>query len=97
MIGGAIAKKQAVKKVATGGGGVTVIPLDSITRLEIRKAKGISGWLSGGNLLVTTADGAAYGFRVKLGAWSADLASVLTARGREVRTTPQGLAVTPAS
>ena len=66
-IGGAIAKGKAARQVAAAGGNVTVIQLDSITSLETRKATGISGWLGGRSLLVTTADGAAYGFSVKLG------------------------------
>ena len=97
MIGGAIAKGQAAKEVAAGGDNVTVIQLDSITSLDTRKSKGISGWLGGQSLLVTTADGTAYGFSVKLDTWSADLTSALMACGREVRTTPQGMVVTTAA
>jgi hypothetical protein len=93
LIGGAIAKSQAAAKVAAGGGNVTVLPLDSITSLQTRKSK---GWLRGQHLIVTTADEAEYGFGVKLDKWAADLASALTARGREVRTTRQGMVVTPA-
>jgi hypothetical protein len=93
-IGGAIAKSRAAKEVAAAGDNVTVIQLDSITSLETRKSKGIRGWLGGRSLLVTTADGAAYGFSVKLDKWSADLTNALTARGREVHPTPQGMAVT---
>jgi len=96
-IGGAVAKGQAVKKVAAAGDNVTVIQLDSITSLQTCKSKGIGGWLGGRSLLVTTADGAAYGFSVKLDKWSADLTSALTARGREVRTTPGGMVVTTAA
>jgi hypothetical protein len=93
MIGGVIARSQAAAKVAVGGGDVTVIPLDSITSLEARKYKGRQG---AQHLIVTTADGAQYGFGVKLERWSADLANALTARGSEVRTTSQGMVVTPA-
>jgi hypothetical protein len=93
-IGSAIAKGQAVKEVTAAGDNVTVIQLDSITSLQTSKSKGISGWLRGQNLLVTTADGTAYGFSLKLDKWSADLTSALTARGREVRTTSQGMLVT---
>jgi hypothetical protein len=93
LIGGAIAKRRADAKVAAGGGGVTLIPLDSITSLETRRSK---RWLGGQNLIVTTADGTQYGFGVKLDKWSADLADALKARGCEVRATPQGLAVAPA-
>jgi len=94
MIGGAIAKGQAAKEVAAAGGNVTVIQLDAITSLQTSKSKGIGGWLGGRNLLVTTADGATYGFSVKLDKWSADLTSAFTARGREVYPTPQGMTVT---
>src|SRR5262245_57641657 len=90
LIGGAIARSQAAAKVAAGGDNVTVVPLDSITSLETRKSK---GWLGGQHLIVTTADGAEYGFGVKLSTWSADLNNALKSRGREVRTTPQGMAV----
>jgi hypothetical protein len=93
LIGGAIAKSQADAKVAAGGGDVTVISLDSITSLEARRSK---SWLRGQNLLVTTTDGAQYQFGVKLDRWSADIANALTARGCEVRTVPQSMAVTPA-
>jgi hypothetical protein len=85
--------------VAAGGENVTVIPLDSITSLQARKSRGwLSGryLLSGQHLVVTTAEGAEYGFGVKLDKWSIDLTNALTARGREARTTPQGMAVTPA-
>ena len=94
LIGGAIARSQAPAKVAAGGDNVTVIPLDSIASLQARKSK---GWLGGQHLIVTTADGAEYGFGAKLDKWSADLTNALTAHGREVRTTPQGMAVTPAT
>jgi hypothetical protein len=93
-IGGAIAKGQAAKEVAAADGNVTVIQLDSITSLQTSKSKGISGWLGGQSLLVTTADGATYEFNVRLDKWSADLTSALTSRGRQVHATPQGMTVT---
>ncbi len=96
-IGGAIAKRRAAREVAAAGGNVTLIQLDSITSLQTRKSTGISGWLGGRSLLVTTMDGAAYGFSVKLDKWSADLTSALTARGREARTTPEGMAIATAA
>lgn len=95
MIGAAIAKSQAARKVAAGGGGVTVIPLDSIASLQTVKSTGLGGLL-GGQSLVVTADMTEYRFGVKLDKWSADLTSALTARGREVRVTPQGMAITAA-
>ena len=93
LIGAAIAKSQAAAKVAAGGDDVTVIPLDSITSLEMRKSR---GWLRRQRLVVTTADGAQYEFSVKLERWSADLANALTARGCEVHTASQGMTVIPA-
>jgi hypothetical protein len=96
MIGAAIAKSQAPGKVAAGGDGVTVIPLDSITSLQTCKSTGVGGWLRRQSLLVTTATGVEYRFGAKLAGWSADLASALTARGSGVSTTPQGITVAPA-
>jgi hypothetical protein len=93
LIGAAIAKSQAAAKVAAGGDDVTVIPLDSITSLEMRKSR---RWLGRQHLVVTTADGAQYGFSVKLDRWSADLANALTARGCEVHTASHGMTVIPA-
>ena len=80
--------------MAAGGDNVTVIPLDSIISLQTRKSW---GWLSGRHLIVTTADGAEYGFGVKLDKWSTDLTNALTARGREAQTTDHGIVVTPAT
>jgi hypothetical protein len=93
LVGGAIARSRAAAKVAAGADNVTVLPLDSIISLQARKSK---GWLGGQHLIVTTTDGTEYGFGVKLDKWAADLTSALTTYGREVRTTPQGMAVTPA-
>jgi len=64
-------------------------PLPHHPDTNINLAGAVRGWLGGQNLIVTTADGAQYGFGVKLDKWSADLANALTARGREVHTTPQ--------
>ena len=94
LIGGAIARSQAAAKVAAGGDNITIIPLESITGLQARESR---GWLAGQHLSVMTAGGAEYEFGVKLDQWSADLAGALAARGREVRTTPGGMAVTPAA
>jgi hypothetical protein len=48
-------------------------------------------------MVVTTADGAEYGFRVRglSGSMQASLAAALTRLGREVRATTGGLAITP--
>src|SRR5215467_8775195 len=87
LIAGAIARSQAAAKVAARGDNVAIIPLESISSLQVRKSR---GWLAGQYLSVTTADGAEYGFGVKLDQWSADLTSALAARGRVVRITPEG-------
>lgn len=95
VIGAGIGKLLAVRKVAAGGEGVTVIPLDVITSLRLRKSADIRGWLSGQALLVTTADGAEYEFRGWMNGWQADLATALTVSGREIRVTPESIMVTP--
>jgi len=87
-IGTAITKRQAPKKAASGGEGVTVIPLDAVTGVEERKAGRASGW----RLLVSTSS-ATHTFRVKPGQWPADLATALAGRGRSVQATPSGLAI----
>ena len=96
-IGDAIGKSQAARKAAAHGDRVAVIPLDSITSLQTRKSTGIDGWLGVQDLLVTTVDGAEYGFRGKMDTWQADLASALTVRGSEVRAIPHGMTVTPSA
>ena len=100
-IGAAIAKSRAAGRVPQGVG-VTVIPLDSIVSLQARKSCGIGADLGCQSLLVFTADGTEYrfgekleySFGVRLDHWSADFASALTARGRGVVKTPQGMTVT---
>jgi len=88
-IGIAITKRQAPKKAAAGGDGVTVIPLDAVTSVEERKARGMGGW----RLHVSTS-ATGYTFRVKPGQWPADLASALARRGRSVQATASALVVT---
>jgi hypothetical protein len=95
LAGGRIGQKadrrMAVRRVAEAGGGVTVIPLDSITGVRAR-----SGGLVGGrSLVVTTQDGTEYRFYGRLDTWQADLAAALTVRGRSVHLTPEGIMVTP--
>ncbi len=84
-------RRMTVRRVAEAGGGVTVIPLDSITGVRAR-----SGGLVGGrSLVVTTQDGTEYRFYGRLDTWQADLAAALTVRGRSVHLTPEGIMVTP--
>ena len=59
------------------------------------KSAGLSGWLTGQTLLVTTADGAEYEFRGRMDGWQAALAGALTVRNRDAHVTPQGIIVTP--
>ena len=93
-IGVGIGKRLAATKVDADGVGVTVKLLERIASLRLRKSAGISGWLSGQALLVTSADGAEYEFRGRLNGWQADLATALTVRGHEIRVTPEGITVT---
>jgi len=99
--GTSIGKRLAAGKVASDGGadgcggGVRLIPLDSITSVQYRRPPGILSWLTGQALLVTTVDGAEHEFRGMLNGWPAALADTLTVRGRDVQVTPQGITVTP--
>ena len=60
------------------------------------KSPVLGGWRSIPVLVVTTADGAAYEFRGKVADWHAHLASVLAARGHDVRVTAGGITIRPA-
>jgi hypothetical protein len=84
-------RRMAARRVAEAGGGVTVIPLDSISGVLTRPG----GLLGGRSLVVTTQDGTEYRFSGRLGSWQADLAAALTVRGRSVHVTPEGIMVTP--
>jgi hypothetical protein len=90
-IGELVDRRMAARRVAEAGGGVTVIPLDSITGVHTRSG----GLLGGRSLVVTTQDGTEYRFHGRLDTWQADLAAALTVRGRSVHVTPEGIMVTP--
>jgi hypothetical protein len=92
-IGNAITKRQAPKKAATGGEGVTVIPLEALTSVEEHKVGRARGW----RLLVSTSSATVHTFRVKPGQWPADLANALAGAGRSIEATPSGIAVKSAS
>ena len=94
-IGQGIGKRRAVTRVAANRDGVRLVPLDSIASVQFTKSAGILDWLTGQVLLVTTADGAEYEFRGMMAGWQAAIAGALTARGRDVHPTPQGITVTP--
>lgn len=94
-IGGKADRRMAVRRVAEAGGGVTVIPRDSITGVQARPGGLMGGLVGGRNLVVTTQDGTEYRFYGRLDTWQADLAAALTVRGRSVHLTPGGIMVTP--
>ncbi len=89
--GGQVDRRIAARRVAQGGRGVTVIPLDSITSVRA----GSEGFLGTPSLVVTTQDRTEYHLYGNLGTWQADLAAVLTVRGRSVQVIPGGITVTP--
>lgn len=82
-------RRTAARRVAAGGVGVTVIPLDSITSVQV----GPGGLLGGRGLVVTAQDHTEYRFSGRLDTWPADLAAALTVR--PVRVTPEGITVMP--
>jgi len=90
-LGEQVDRRIAARRVAQGGSGVTVIPLDSITSVRA----GSEGFLGTPSLFVTTQDRTEYRFHGNLGTWQADLAAALTVRGRSVQVTPGAITVTP--
>ena len=94
-IGRFIDRRRAARKMAAGGAGATIIPLDRIDSLRTDRTTRWSGQFAVETLVVTTADGTEYGFRGRIGSLPAEIAGTLAGLGREVRATPLGLAVTP--
>ena len=90
VIGSLIARRQAPRKLAAGGGDVVVIPLDSITRIEVRTSGRL---LTPPAFVVTTSGGASYALTGRLNKWSGDFGDALTARGSRVTGTSQGIEV----
>jgi len=88
-IGTAITRRQAPRKVAAASHQVTVIWLDSITNVELRKVRRAGGR----RLVISTSGGIDYTFRSNLDQWPADLASALGGRGHSIQATAAGLAV----
>jgi hypothetical protein len=91
----AIDKKRAARKVAAGGDGVTVIPLDQVTSVRSRKGRKAARWLGMRNMTVTTADGTEYRFDGLMEQWHDHLAKALTAHGREVHVAAGTITVMP--
>lgn len=94
-IGRAVGRWMAVRAVDAGSHWVSIIPLDTVTSLRTDRSEGFAGWSFTETLVVTTADGTEYGFCGRTGYLQDSVASVLAGLGREVRTTPLGLEVTP--
>ncbi|HET9966718.1 MAG TPA: hypothetical protein VFQ68_00700, partial [Streptosporangiaceae bacterium] len=92
-----LGRRRAARKMTAGGAGATIIPLDAIASLRIDRSAGQAGLIAVETLVVTTADGAEYGFRVRglSGSMRASLAAALARLGREVRATTGGLTITP--
>ena len=72
-------RRLAARKVAAGGDGVTVIPLDQVTSVECRKARKGANWLGIRKMTVTTADGTEYKFDGLMEQWHDHLARALAA------------------
>jgi len=94
-IGRFIDRRRAARKMAAGGAGATIIPLDAIGSLRTDRTTRWSGQFAVETVVVTTADGTEYGFRGRIGSLQTEIAGTLAGLGREVRATPLGLAVTP--
>jgi hypothetical protein len=94
FIGRGLATRRAARKAASGDGGITVIPFDSIVGFQVRPT---AAWYNRPfkykDLLVKTADGTEYEFRA-VGSWQADFVSAMTARGSKVQSTSRGMLVT---
>ena len=91
----ALRRRRAGRKVAAGGAGVTVIPLEQVTRIQISKPRKAVGWLGLRSMTVTTTDGTEYAFRGLMDRWHTHLAQALTAHGREIHTEPENITVMP--
>jgi hypothetical protein len=88
------AERAGAERAGAGHDSVRLIPLDSITSVQVRNSTGIQAWLFGRILIVTTADGTEHQFRGRLVGWQSGLAGALTLRGCDVQDTPQGITVT---
>ena len=90
-------RRQAIKAVGDPEA-ATIIPLDTIVSLRTERSARLGGFVAPAEtLVVTTAKGTEYGFRVRglSGSMQASLAAALTRLGREVRATTGGLTITP--
>ena len=88
-------KWRASRKVAAGGDGVIVIPLEQVTSVQTRKPTKVAGWVGLRNVTVSTADGTEYEFRGTMEKWHTHLGQALTAHGREVHAESENITVMP--
>lgn len=95
VIGRAIDRWLAARTVAAGARNATTIPLDAIVSLRTSRSAWLGDWFVTEKLVVTRADGTEYTFVGRTCYVLADIAGALAGLGREVRATPQGLAVAP--
>ena len=95
LIGRPVDRWLAATSVAAGHENAASVPLDLIASLRTDRSEGLAGLFPTETVVVTMADGTEYGFFGRTGSLQADIASALAELGREVRATPQGLAVTP--
>jgi hypothetical protein len=90
-----LSRRRAARKVAAGGDGVTIIPLDQVTSIRCRKAWKRANWLGIRQMTVTTADGTEYTFNGLMEQWHDHLAKALSAHGREVYAEAETITVMP--
>ena len=90
----ALGRRLAARKVAAGGDGVTVIPLDQVTSVQYRQARKAARWLGIRNMAVMT-DGTEYRFDGMMEQWRDHLAKALSAHGREVYVEAETITVMP--
>jgi voltage-gated potassium channel Kch len=95
LIGRPVDRWLAARMVAAGRGNAASLPLDLIASLRTERSAVLFGLSFIETVVVTMADGNEYGFAGRTGSLQADIASALAERGRDVRATPLGLAVTP--
>ena len=95
VIGRPVDRWLAARRVAAGRGDAASIPLDQVAGLRTGRSAVLAGLSFTETVVVTTADGTEYAFLGRTAYLQAGIASALAGLGREVRATPQGLAVAP--
>ncbi len=95
LIGRPADRWLAARRVAASRGDAASIPLDQVAGLRTDRSAVLAGLSFTETVVVTTADGTEYAFLGRTAYLQAGIASALAERGRDVRATPLGLAVTP--